>query len=273
MEENTTENVILDFNNALNILDRVSESFNVDAWIPSTSSYLSFKELDAKQQKSLLTAAMDTTVYNTGFIKAFYNILNENLLTEGEDLVNSLTLADKACIALTLKRQISDEINIVFDEAKDISNKYKISDILEQFKSYNAPSSIILDAKSESFSIKVEVLPPTVKVEVDYDSQLKNKTKSEDVKTEEDVKVLVTEAFLGELSKFVNKVWVNDDEIVLNNLKFEQRVKIIEKLPSNIIQKIIETVSSWKKNLDDVLTVKHEDYVKTITIDSLLFLN
>ena len=108
------ENIILDFTNALDILNKVSESFKVETWIPSKGSYLTFKELDAKQQKSLLNAAMDTSVYNTGFIKAFYNILNENVLSEGENLIDSLTLADKACVALTLRGQISDEINSNF---------------------------------------------------------------------------------------------------------------------------------------------------------------
>ena len=267
------ENIILDFTNALDILNKASDSFKVEAWIPSKGSYLTFKELDAKQQKSLLNAAMDTSVYNTGFIKAFYNILNENVLSEGENLIDSLTLADKACVALTLRGQISDEINVVFDEKTDISNKYNVNDILEKFKSFNTPQSTILESNSNDFRLKAEILPPTVKTEVDYDSQLKNNKNSEDLKNNEDVKKVVTNAFLGEISKFVNKIWINDEEVNFNSLNFEQRIKLVEKLPSSLIQKIIETVSSWKNDLDDVLTVKHEDYVKTISIDSLLFLN
>jgi hypothetical protein len=272
MEENTTENVILDFNSALTALEKVSESFKVEVWIPSIASYLTFKELDAKQQKSLLNAAMDTSVYNTGFIKAFYNILNENLLSDGV-LIDSLTLTDKTCIALTLKNQISNQINVVFDEAKDISKKYDLNEILGKFKGYKTPESTILESKSNDFTLKVEVLLPTIKVEVDYDSQIKDNKKTEDLKNNEDIKKLVTDAFLGETSKFINKVWINNEEVILSSLKFEQRIKLIEKLPSNLIQKIIETISLWKKELDEILTVKHEEYVKTISIDSLLFLN
>jgi len=272
MEENITENVILDFNSALTALEKVSESFKVETWIPSIASYLTFKELDAKQQKSLLNAAMDTSVYNTSFIKAFYNILNENLLSEGV-LIDSLTLTDKACIALTLRNQISNQINVVFDETKDISKKYDLNEILEKFKGYKTPETTILESKSNDFTLKVEVLLPTIKVETDYDSQIKDNKKTEDLKNNEDIKKLVTDAFLGETSKFINKVWINDEEVILSSLKFEQRIKLIEKLPSNLIQKIIETISLWKKELDEILTVKHEEYVKTINIDSLLFLN
>ena len=148
-----------------------------------------------------------------------------------------------------------------------------MTDILEKFKSFNTPQSTILESNSNDFRLKAEILPPTVKTEVDYDSQLKNNKNSEDLKNNEDVKKVVTNAFLGEISKFVNKIWINDEEVNFNSLNFEQRIKLVEKLPSSLIQKIIETVSSWKNDLDDVLTVKHEDYVKTISIDSLLFLN
>jgi hypothetical protein len=266
------EKPVLDFSSALNALDDVSKSFSVEIWIPSTQSNLTFKEINAKQQKSLLNAAMDTSVYNTGFIQSFYNILKENILSEGAN-IDSLTLSDKTCIALNLKNQISNQINVVFDEDKNISQKYNLNEILTKFKSYNTPQSTILESNSKDFILKVEISLPTIKTEVDYDNQLKDNKKTEDIKTQEDVKILVVNAFLGETSKFINKVWINDEQIDLNSLKFEQRIKLIEKLPSNLIQKIIDNISVWKKDLDEILTVKHKEYTKTISIDSLLFLN
>jgi hypothetical protein len=273
MEENTVENTILDFNSALMILGKASETFKVDAWIPSINSNLSFKELDAKQQKALLSAAMDTSVYNTSFINTFYTILKNNILADDKNIIDSLTLSDKASIALSLRSRISDHINVNFDESKDISKKYNIDMFLTKFKSYKSPETVILDSKSDSFSLKVEIIYPTIKTEVDYDTQFKGNRKSEEVKTSEDLQHLVSNAFLGETSKYINKVWINEDEITLNTLKFEQRIKLVEKLPSNLIQKIIETISDWKKSLDEVLTVSHEEYTKTVNIDSLLFLN
>jgi hypothetical protein len=273
MDENITENKILDFNSALNILDKASESFKVDAWIPSIGKYLSFKELDAKQQKSLLSAAMDTSVYNTSFIKAFYNILKENILSEDSNIIDSLTLSDKTSIALTLRSQISKQINVNFDENNTISQKYDILPFLEKIKSYKSPETTLLESDSGIFSLKVEIVYPTIKIEFDYDNQLKTNKKSEDLKSAEDIQRLVSDAFLGETSKYINRIWINDEEVVLSSLNFDRRINIVEKLPSNLIQKIIDQISSWKKDMDEILTVKHEDYVKTINIDSLLFLN
>jgi hypothetical protein len=271
MEE--TKNTILDFNSALSALDKVSESFKIDAWIPSKGSYLPFRGLDAKQQKTLLGAAMDTSVYNTSFIKGFYNILKQNLLLDDKSVIDSLTLIDKASVALSLKSEVSDQINVVFDEENKITAKFDINPILEKFKSFKTPEAVILDAISNSYTLKVEILYPTIKVEVDYDDQYKGNKKPEDVKTSEDIQKLITEAFIGETSKFINKVWINDDEVILIDLKFEQRIKLIEKLPSNLIQKILVVINEWKTNFDEILTVKQENYTKTVSIDSLLFLN
>jgi hypothetical protein len=273
MDENVTENNLLDFNSALNALDKASDTFKIEVWIPSRQEYLTFKGLNAKQQKELLNAAMDTSVYNTTFITTFYDILKNNIINNDSATIDSLSLSDKICIAMTLKSQISDSINVTFDDAKNISNKYSVNDILNKFKSYKSPETVILESHNNSFILKVEIVPPTIKTEVDYDNQFKGNKKSEDIKSNEDVKILITNAFLGELSKYVNKIWINDDEVVLNNLKFDQRIKIIEKLPSVLIQKILETITEWKAKLDEILTVKHDEYVKTINVDSVLFLN
>jgi hypothetical protein len=58
----------------------------------------------------------------------------------------------------------------------------------------------------------------------------------------------------------------------LNSDRIDQKLKIIEKMPSVIIQKVLEQISKWKKEIDDILIVEHEDYKKVIGIDSLLFL-
>ena len=112
----TEENNILDFNQAINTLNDVSKAFTIDAYIPSKNSTLTFKEINAKQQKELLGAAMDTSVYNLGFSNTFYNILKDNLIGDDNTIIDSLTISDRACVALTLKSQISNDLKVTFDD-------------------------------------------------------------------------------------------------------------------------------------------------------------
>jgi len=262
----------MDFNKALEALNQASESFIIDAWVPSLQKNLTFKQLDAKQQKDLLGSVMDTSVYNTSFVKAFYNILKNNILTENVD-VDKFTLVDKTVIGLYLKNQISDEINVFFGDKNEVSQKFPLKPILEMFKSYKTPDSIVLEDKNNQFSLKIKISYPTIKIEYDYDDQNKNNKKSEDVKTTEDIQKLITESFLGEISKYIDKIWINDDEINVLEMTFNQKVKLIEKLPSTLIQKIIDNVSNWKSEIDDILRVKHEEYTKIISLEGSLFLS
>jgi hypothetical protein len=272
--DNNIDNNILDFKTALEALNQVSESFTTEAWVPSKQIFLTFKEIDAKQQKHLLSVAMDNSIYNSQFTKCFYNILKDNLLQEDKNILDELNLADKASIAISLKNQISKELNVVFEEKEKIVEKVSLQNIIEKFKKYNSPQAKSVDIKNENYEIKVQLLLPNIKTELEYDEQLKKmKKKVDQIKTNEDIQEIVSDAFIGETSKYIQKIWLNDTEIDMSNIQPDQKIKMVEKIPSGLIQKILEQISEWKKEIDEILTVKHQEYTKVISIDSLLFLS
>jgi hypothetical protein len=262
---------ILNFNEALNTLNEVSNAFTIDAYIPSKKSYWTFKEINAKQQKDLLGAAMDTSVYNLGFSNVFYNILKDNLISDGN--VDELDLSDKACIALALKSQISDTLKVIFDEKSETTANINVNILIEKFKTYNTPANVVCSLKNDKVELQANVRYPSLKVELDYDTEFKQNKKTEDVKTNQDVQKIITTAFIGETSKYISKVCINGAEVDLDSMTFKQRINLVEKLPSGLLQQILETISNWKKELDEVLSVQEGDYTKVITIDSLLFLS
>lgn len=264
---------LIDFNNAIEALNEISEIFKVDVWIPSKQSYLQFKEIDTKQQKDMLGSAMDSSVYNTTFIGVFYEILKQNILEKDKTIIDDLTIYDKASIAIYLKNQISNELNVIFDDKNNISTKINLNDIIEKFKAYKTPKNEIIKIVNKNVSLTIEVGLPTVLVEIQHDKQMsKNYKKSNQVKNNDDVKNIISDAFIVETSKYIKKIWINDSEVDLNSDRIDQKLKIIEKMPSVIIQKVLEQISKWKKEIDDILIVEHEDYKKVIGIDSLLFL-
>jgi hypothetical protein len=114
---------------------------------------------------------------------------------------------------------------------------------------------------------------PTLKVEIDYDTEFKQNKKTEDIKTNQDVQKVITTAFIGETSKYIKTVTINGAEINLDGMTFKQRINLIEKIPSGLLQQVLETVSKWKRELDEVLSVQEGEYTKVVTIDSLLFLS
>jgi hypothetical protein len=268
----TEENTILDFNAAINALNSVSESFKIGVYIPSKEKTIYFKEIDAKQQKTLLSSAMDNSVYNSEFVKTFYSILKENILSEEKSVVDELTVSDKSFIAIALKSQISEELTVKFND--DISSKINLNDVISRFNDYKTPNLTDVELKNETVSLIVGVSLPTIKTEVEYEENFYNDYKKiDDIKTNKDVQAIISDAFISETSKYINYVTINGAKYDFNTLTFNQKLRVVEKLPSGLIQKVLAQVSEWKNDIDSILTVTNGDLKKVITIDSLLFLS
>ena len=269
----TEENTILSFEEALKAINTASDTFKVNIWIPSLNKEVSFKEMDAKQQKTLLKAAIDNTVYNSYFIKAFYDILKENVLDEGIS-IDDFTIVDKAFVALSLRNQISEDLSVEFTKTQ--SEKINLNQLVSNFRNFVTPDVEKVDIKNDSFSISVSLGLPTIKDELDYEENFyKNYKKVEDVKTTEDIQYIVSEAFIGETSKYIKVLSINETDYQYSLLTLNQKLRIVEKLPSGLIQKILEKISNWKTIIDSYITVSDSTNTlsKVITVDSLLFLS
>jgi hypothetical protein len=276
MEE---ENNILNFEDALKVLDTVSETFSVNVWIPSKKKEYTFKEIDAKQQKNMLSTAMNSSIYNTNFVKNLYNILNSNFLDKknSEDL-NNFTVFDKFSIAVSLKDKISDETSITFDEKNNIVKKVSLKPIIEKFKTFETPDNEIIEVDNQNVKIKLEISVPTIQNELQYEEQLHKKEKKvDDIKDSDEIQRIVSEAFIGETTKYIKTIYINDNNLNFENVDFLKKIKLVEKLPSGILQKILAIVSKWKAEIDSVLTLSivedGKTYTKVLNIDSVLFLN
>jgi hypothetical protein len=276
MEE---ENNILNFEDALKVLDTVSETFSVNVWIPSKKKEYTFKEIDAKQQKNMLSTAMNSSIYNTNFVKNLYSILNSNFLDKknSEDL-NNFTVFDKFSIAVSLKDKISDETSITFDEKNNIVKKVSLKPIIEKFKTFETPDNEIIEVDNQNVKIKLEISVPTIQNELQYEEQLHKKEKKvDDIKDSDEIQRIVSEAFIGETTKYIKTIYINDNNLNFENVDFLKKIKLVEKLPSGILQKILAIVSKWKAEIDSVLTLSivedGKTYTKVLNIDSVLFLN
>ena len=90
----------------------------------------------------------------------------------------------------------------------------------------------------------------------------------------EEIGNVLSEAFIGEVSKFITKISFDDNNIELNSLTINQRIKLTELLSADLTQKILQKIADWKVYLEEILKVSSSDlkYNKVISIDNLLFL-
>jgi len=274
------ENVnILNFDDALRALDTISEVFSVNVWIPSKKKEYLFKEIDAKQQKTMLSSAMNSSVYNTTFIKNLYEILNSNFLDkENIKDLKDFTIYDKFSIAISLKDKTSEETSITFDETDNIVKKVSLNPIIEKFKTFETPENQFLEFDNQNIKVKLEISVPTIGKELEYEEQIHKKEKKvDDIKNNDEIQQIISEAFIGETTKYIKNIYINENDLNFQNVDFIKKIKLVEKLPSGILQKVLQLVSKWKAEIDSILTISIEEngktYTKVLNIDSILFLN
>ena len=273
MEENLN---ITNFNEAINLLDSISkESFITEAWVPSLEKSVKIQEITAKQQKLLIESAIDSAVAKSTFSKFFYEIVSSNCLEE-KSVIESLTTIDKLSIAFSMRQQISNTLKVVFEENPKVESNVEISSILEKFSKYKHPLPETLNFSKNSVNIEVDMIIPIFSKEGSFDSYIYGKEKGKEDQIQE-LKKLVTNAFLGETAKFIKDIRINSKSLNYNNLHIPQKIQFMEKLPASLVQDILEKAVKWKSEIDQLTLVEHEildkKYTKNIEVDSLLFIN
>ena len=266
-----SENSITTFKDALQVLEGfTSNTFVCKHWIPSLQTEIVLKELNAKQQKKLLAAAMDSSSgsYKPFFIKAFYDIILENCI-EGRELIDSISYIDRLLLSVSVRSQSSDTLKINFSETGE--ELVALPPLLESIRKYKHPESVFIKLEKNSIPIEIEIKVPSFKTEVDYLNATPNFQKIKD--ETETLKALITESYIYETSKYVETLKINDIDLNYSKLTVAQKYTIFEKLPVIIPQLILEKIAVWKKEIDELLTVTSSaGESKTLDIDSILFL-
>jgi hypothetical protein len=270
MSETATQN----FNEILKSLTEISNSFNVSIYIPSLKQTVDFKELNTKQQKELLETVTDTSIYKTKFAQTFLQIIKENLISNDIN-IDELTIYDKIFIGLFLRSKISNTLNFIFKEEPLYSESVELKPIIDECVKYTHPQLDKITIVKDGVTIGVELKIPTIVLESKYEAELsKTYKKIDDVKSVNDMGSLLSDAFVGEVSKYISKISFDDKIVELENLTINQRIRLTELLTADLTQKVLQKIADWKTELDEYLTIssKEGEYKKAITIDNLLFL-
>lgn len=248
-------------------IEELGQEYFTEIYIPSTKETIKVKEINADQHKQIIGTAIDDSLFNTDFIKTLYPIF-VNIL--GEDKVKIYTIFDKVAILLSIRQKISDTILVKKDESNKKSKELKISikDIINEFtSSYIHPEKKIIE--DGPFTIELSV--PSILKEYEYEKEIHNTdVKVKDFESAEDVKKIVIQEFIGEISKYVTRITIDSKgSLDLTNFPFKNRKMFITKLPSSINSKILEVIKQWKLEIDKFLTISGYK----IDIDPVLFVN
>lgn len=243
----------------LNLLKELDQTNSFNVYLPSLQKTGSFKHLNTEQFKRLLKTVIDSPIYNTQFITTVNAIIKENILDESID-VSMLTIFDKLLFLIKTRIEcVSPTYNFTFTD-EEISN-YKLSqtthtvNLAEHYNTFIQTQPIYLSQEYALTDYNIVCDVPTIETENKLEKELHKNIKIE-ITTPEELRTTLGDTFINEISKYIRQIKIKDVEVNFDNMPFKNRIKIVEQLPTTIINKVLRFVEGYKKIIQPLTIYK-----------------
>ena len=229
-------------------LDKLSEQ-SIEVFLPSKKKVVTVTSLNLKQQKDLVSSALDGIKGTLDFSRDLNNIILHN------SGITDLTIVDKIPFAVSMRVEALGtdyitsttkvDLQVVLDNIKKTKLQFKEEQLIEHK------------------NLKINLGIPTL---TDENALLKNGAANlsvEDGNYKEEVSIL----YMLEIVKYVRGLEIDEVIVNMSDIKITDRMDLVEKLPLAVytdISDYIETVTSYNTGL---LTVGED----SIDIDPLFF--
>lgn len=266
----TTETTSKSIFDAIKELDQLN-IFPVQ--IPSLNKEVNFKQISTEQLKSLLKTVVDSPIYNSQFICTINKIIKENCVTPNTN-VDQFSVYDKILIIFKTRiESLSPEYTINFSEEEQKLHSlppnhiFNLKEHLEKFliKNYIFPEHII-----EHGSCQITCQLPSLATENKLEHELHKNIKIE-VETTEELREIVGETFINELTKYISNITIKETSENLLNLPFKTRIKIVEQLPTGVINKVLKYIENYRSRIKELTSVTISSVEKDIPLDATFF--
>jgi len=242
-------------NNIISLLQQLDTNSSFLIFIPSLNQEVKFKQLTTQQLKRLLRTVFDTQLYNTDFTLTFNAIIKENCL-HPEINTSLFTVYDKIFIFLKTRIEcISPEytFNILEDSIDTTQKTVSINDILNQFQDKQITfNSEIFTNDNCSITCNLPTLDTENKLENELHKNINN------ISNPTDLRDIIGDTFVNEVTKFISSITLNNTPINLLEYNFKDRIKIIEKLPVSLINKVIKYIENYRDTVKQLLVCRFE---------------
>lgn len=217
--------------------------------------------LTTSQLKKLIETVVDSPITQSVFNSTATEIFKScsKLLPEDVNVIDRLLFLIETRI-----NSLSPSANYKEDDKEYAVDFREIKEQLQ--KTLNEHYVSLAPSLAQEGQIIVRYQLPLLESESRLNEEVYKKIKIK-VDDMEEFRKILGEAFIHEIAKVITSVEVGQQTVTFNNLSFAERIKIVENLPSSLIQHVIEFIEKYKKIIDDALKVN--DYL--ITIDGSLF--
>ncbi|HBY66568.1 MAG TPA: hypothetical protein DEG69_01615, partial [Flavobacteriaceae bacterium] len=225
-------------------LDKLNDK-KIDVFVPSLKKKIPTTPLNLKQQKDLISSMLDGIKGTLDFSRTLNKIIIENTgLTD-------LKIYDKLPFIVTLRK------HALGNKAGSV----ELQSVINNFK--NIPFKIKDNVTVKNENIQLVLKVPTLREE----GILLAKCEQEIDTDQEVLKEGVGKLYIYEIIKYIDSIQIEDDVLELSDVRINERIKLVEKLPLSMYKQISTFIESVNKYNSDVLTVDETE----ISIDAEFF--
>lgn len=264
----------LNINDIISLVKESNRQFETDIYIPSLNKEIHCKPMNASHLKNIIKTSISGVFSNIKFNQTMFTVLKD--VMDPSISTTVINTFDKILILLQLRnKNVKNTIDVeITDGEKTKTETFSLEKIINKGKKdkFDFSEQILTDG---SYVVTLDF--PSIEQEFlsdRYFEQNKLKNIKEDDKNS--LKELFGPLFIHEISQYVKDIKISDAEINMRNLSVEDRTRIMENLPSNIITKIIEKIDDvFGKQINKLLSVEKEidgtKYKGAVQINSTLF--
>ena len=226
-----------DVSSFLSKLDDLNKEV-IKVYLPSRKKTIEVKPLTLKQQKDLISSVLDGLKGSLDFSKTVNKVI-----------------VDKIPILVGLRK------NSLGDEVKVDDETISLTRVLDNVK--NTQFKLEEDGTVKFKNLTVSLKIPTLKDEsvliTKCDQDINNKN---DVLKEE-----IGLLYIFEILKYIDRLTIGEQEVVLSEIRINERIRLVEKLPLTLYKGISKYIEKVNDYVNSLLTVDSSELV----IDSTFF--
>lgn len=265
-----------DFEKLFQELNLINESLSYEVKLCTQEKTLKFKQLSTEQFNNILSTIVETQANSeNSFNLCMYKILQDNILSEKEDITN-LNYIDYVKIVLETRRQcISDKLNILLTESEietyNLNASYATISLL---KHLNCEINILEDISPiQSNGVQILVKTPNI-------DKINKIEKAVNITANEEPTELIKKLFLKELAKYIDSISVGDTHISFKDVNVTEFLSLINNVPASAINEAFKPIEQIKQLLNKLINVQVScvtnnddsvEFVKEISLDGNLF--
>lgn len=243
------------FNDVLNSLNELTKTYEI--FVPSLGNKVNFSGLTAKQQKEVIQTVLDKDLTGISFSILVSDIILNNLTDKNINLLS----VDKNYIIVCLRilslsskyKNLNDE---EFDLTSILSNNTTIPEELKK-----------ITFSDGDLSVAVEV--PALLKDKTINIETRKRILATTTATTEITKEALGELYLNEIIKYIKTLKTPKTEVNFDDMTFNQKFQIAERLPLSISSKIVNFINSVKDFEKKLIVTSNKDL--NITVDPTLF--